>query len=298
MTYRTLLAGLAVSLTLAGCASKPPVEESSLKTGYAAEALVRKPLKATDPVSMEPSKWAGADIDAMPTQSTVASTHHLAGRTLVVSSLHDLKLADKEVVLTFDDGPAPGKTERILATLDKFGVKATFMMVGEMAEAHPAVARKVFADGDTIGSHTFRHPDLDKMSFDMAMAEISHGENAVAKVVGTDVSFFRFPYLADSKRLRAAVAQRDLIVMDVDIDTKDYFNTTPAAVVQRTMDQLRKRNHGIILMHDIHQRTAAMLPTLLTRLENEGFKVVTLQYKRNHAPASDLVAAADTKATR
>ncbi|MFS8114752.1 polysaccharide deacetylase family protein [Rhizobium jaguaris] len=296
MTFRLLLAGLAVSLTLAGCATKPG-NDASLRTSYAAEEPRHKPLKANEPVEMEPTKWAGAELETRETGDT-GGPHHLAGRTLEVASLRDLKLGDKEVILSFDDGPAPGKTERILSTLDKFGVKATFMMVGEMAQAHPATARKVFDDGDTIGSHTFRHPDLDKMSFDMAMAEIVHGEHAVAKVIGTDVSFFRFPYLADSKRLRTAVAMRDLVVMDVDIDSKDYFNSTPAAVVTRTMNQLHQRGRGIILMHDIHQRTAIMLPTLLTRLEREGYKVVTLKYKGSSAPATNLIAEASARVMR
>lgn len=296
MNYRVLLAGVAVSLALGGCATKPGTE-ASLKTGYAAEEGRHKPLKANDPVEMEPNKWLVADLETRELEDT-GGPHDLAGRTLEVSSLKDVRLADKEVILTFDDGPAPGKTDRILATLDKFGVKATFMMVGEMAQAHPTTAREVFAHGDTIGSHTFRHPDLDKMSFDMAMAEIAKGKNAVSKVIGTDVSFFRFPYLADSKRLRTAVAARDMIVMDVDVDSKDYFTSTPASVVARTMTQLHQRGHGIILMHDIHQRTVTMLPALLTRLEKDGYKVVTLRYRHSPAPATNLVAQADIKFTR
>lgn len=283
MSLHPLAAGLAASLMLAGCATKPTTE-MSLKTAYAPTAAAHAPLKANDPVAMEPTAWGGY-------------WHHLAGRTLTVSSLHDLKLADKEVILTFDDGPMPGKTEKILATLDQFGVKGAFMMVGEMAAAHPAIAKKVLDDGNTIGSHTYRHPDLAKMSFDMAMAEVVKGENAVSKAVGTDVNFFRFPYLADTKSLRSAVAQRDMIVMDVDIDSKDYFSVKPAAVLERTMDELHRRGHGIILMHDIHQRTAAMLPSLLTRLEKEGYKVVTLRYGTAPAP-SNIVAMANPKTIR
>jgi len=296
MNYRVLLAGIAVSLALGGCAAKPG-GEASLKTGYAAEETRHKPLKANDPVEMEPNKWLVADLETRDL-ADINGPHNLAGRTLEVSSLKDIRLADKEVVLTFDDGPAPGKTELVLATLDKFGVKATFMMVGEMALAHPATAREVYARGETIGSHTFRHPDLDKMSFDMAMAEIAKGKNAVSKVVGTDVPFFRFPYLADSKRLRAAIADRGMIVMDVDVDSKDYFTSTPASVVARTMKQLHQRGRGIILMHDIHQRTVNMLPALLTRLEKEGYKVVTLKYRYSPAPGTNLVAQADTKMVR
>lgn len=268
-----LFTSLVLTLAMAGCTTKPPAGDSSLKSAFVTAQPAPKKLKADDPVEMEPAAWMHAE-----------NPHHLAGRILSVSSLGEMKLQEKEVLLTFDDGPAPGKTDRILATLDKFGVKGTFMMVGEMAELHPETARKVAEEGNTIGSHTYDHPDLDKLSFDMAMKEITRGENAVTKATGVDVSFFRFPYLADSRKLRAAVALRELVVMDVDIDSKDYFKTTPIAVVQRTMDLLHKRGRGIILMHDIHQRTAAMLPTLLTRLENEGYKVVTLRYKPVHEP--------------
>ncbi|TXH80825.1 MAG: polysaccharide deacetylase family protein [Rhizobium sp.] len=296
MNYRVLLAGLAVSLALGGCATKP-AGEASLKSGYAAEEPRHKPLKANDPVEMEPKKWLVADLETRELEDA-GGPHNLAGRTLEVASLKDIRLADKEVILTFDDGPAPGKTDRILATLDKFGVKAAFMMVGEMAQAHPATAREVLAHGDAIGSHTFRHPDLDKMTFDAAMAEIARGKDAVTKAIGTDVPFFRFPYLADSKRLRTAIAARDMVVMDVDIDSKDYFTSTPTSVVDRTMRQLHQRGHGIVLMHDIHQRTVRMLPVLLSCLEKEGYKVVTLKYKRTPTPATNLVAQADTKMVR
>ncbi|MBB6483303.1 polysaccharide deacetylase family protein [Rhizobium lusitanum] len=296
MNYRVLLAGLAVSLVLGGCASKP-TNDASLKTGYAAEESRHKPLKANDPVDMEPKKWLVADLETRELQG-MNGPHDLAGRTLEVASLKDIRLVDKEVILTFDDGPAPGKTDRILATLDKFGVKAAFMMVGEMAQAHPATAREVLAHGDAIGSHTFRHPDLDKMTFDAAMNEIARGKDAVTKAIGTDVPFFRFPYLADSKRLRNAMAAHDMIVMDVDIDSKDYFTSTPTSVVERTMKQLGQRGRGIVLMHDIHQRTVRMLPVLLSRLEKEGYKVVTLKYKRNPTPATNLVAQAQTSMVR
>jgi peptidoglycan/xylan/chitin deacetylase (PgdA/CDA1 family) len=90
---------------------------------------------------------------------------------------------------------------------------------------------------------------------------------------------------------------RDMVVMDVDIDSKDYFATTPASVTQRTMDRLHKRGDGIILMHDIHKRTAKMLPTLLSKLEAEGYKVVTLKFKKTQVP-TNLVALADFVMTR
>ncbi|MBB4441242.1 MULTISPECIES: polysaccharide deacetylase family protein [Rhizobium] len=246
-------------------------------------------IKTSSVIAPEGRALAYAGDHATP---HLAGPHHLAGRTLEVSSLSDLKLQDKEVILSFDDGPIPGRTDKVLAILDQFGVKGAFMMVGEMAEMHPALARKVAQDGNTIGSHTYDHANLSSLSFDAAMAEVIKGELAVTKATGTDVSFFRFPYLAESHRLRAAIAMRDMVVMDVDIDSKDYFTTTRVSATQRTMNLLHKRGRGIILMHDIHKRTVAMLPSLLSRLEAEGYKVVTLKFKKREVP-NTVVATAD-----
>ncbi|RFB96961.1 polysaccharide deacetylase [Rhizobium leguminosarum bv. trifolii] len=276
-----ILSCMALTAALSACSTTKQAPDTSIKTSSV--------------IAPEGRKLGYAGDDAAAPRMT--GWHHLAGRTLEVSSLADLKLQNKEVILSFDDGPIPGRTDKVLAILDQFGVKGAFMMVGEMAEMHPALARKVAEDGNTIGSHTYDHANLSLLDFDAAMAEVIKGELAVTKATGTDVSFFRFPYLAESHRLRAAIAMRDMVVMDVDIDSKDYFTFTPASVTQRTMDLLHKRGRGIILMHDIHKRTATMLPTLLSELEAEGYKVVTLRFKKTQAP-SNLVASADFVTTR
>ncbi|MBY5328962.1 polysaccharide deacetylase family protein [Rhizobium leguminosarum] len=271
-----LLSCMALTATLSACSTtRQAAPDTSIKTSSV--------------IAPEGRALAYTGDGATP---RLAGPHHLAGRTLEVSSLSDLKLQDKEVILSFDDGPIPGRTDNVLAILDQFGVKGAFMMVGEMAERHPALARKVAQDGNTIGSHTYDHANLSSLSFDAAMAEVIKGELAVTKATGTDVSFFRFPYLAESHRLRAAIAMRDMVVMDVDIDSKDYFTATRVSAMQRTMNLLHKRGRGIILMHDIHKRTVAMLPSLLSRLEAEGYKVVTLKFKKTEVP-NTVVASAD-----
>lgn len=268
--YRFIaLSSIALTLALTGCATtKQPEPDKTIKTS-----------SVIAPEGKSPAKKDDEDTDA----SRYDGWHHLAGRTLEVSSLSELKLHDKEVILSFDDGPIPGRTDKVLAILDRFGVKGAFMMVGQMAELHPELARKVAEDGNAIGSHTYRHADLAALGFDAAMKEVAKGQLAVTKATGEDVNFFRFPYLAESHKLRAAIATRDMVVMDVDIDSKDYFNTTPVAVTKRTMGLLHKRGRGIILMHDIHKRTATMLPTLLSKLEAEGYKVVTLKFRKSSA---------------
>ena len=272
--YRLALSAIAACL-LASCSTAKP-EAPSLKSAYVAPASkpVAKPLDADDPVPMAPAAWFKPN----------RPLGGLGGRTLTVGSVDEIKLRPKEVILTFDDGPMPGKTEAVLAILNRYGVKASFMMVGSMAEAHPAIARKVAGSGNSIGSHTFRHADLAHLSFDQAMNEILKGETAVRTATGVQPGFFRFPYLSDTRRLRLALASRGSVVMDVQIDSKDYFRNSPSQLVERTMASLHKQGHGIILMHDIHARTVQMLPTLLERLKAEGYQVVALRYKRSRMP--------------
>jgi len=259
----SLVAGLIASLFLAGCAgTKPPTADASDNTANDARVTAfanDAPLVVEAPVISAGSK--------------------LAGRTLAVGSVEDIRLRNREVVLTFDDGPVGGKTDSILTTLDRFGVKATFLMVGQMAAARPAQVRKVASRGHSVGSHTFGHPNLARMSHANAVAEIEKGERSLRNA-GVNPGFFRFPYLADTNALRRYLASKSVIVLDVDIDSKDYFKVGPDAVAERTMRTLRKRGKGIILMHDLHARTAAMLPGLLRRMEAEGFKVVHLKSRR------------------
>ena len=195
----------------------------------------------------------------------------LAGRTVTVSESGPLGLQPGEIVLTFDDGPRAGTTDSILDTLDQFGVKATFLMLGSAAERYPSMVREVAARGHTIGTHTYDHVDLSTLSNHEAIAEIYAGQQAVAAALAPDSiapsRFFRFPYLA----------QNGVIVLDVDIDSKDYYAETPQQVLERTLARLDEHGSGVVLFHDIHLRTVAMLPEFLKALRERGYQVVTLR---------------------
>jgi len=204
----------------------------------------------------------------------------LAGRTIHVSSVSDIRLRQGEVVLTFDDGPIPGRTDAVLSVLDTYGVRATFLMVGSMARAHPGTARKVAAAGMTIGTHTENHANLGSLGIERAKAEINAGLRSIAAALiptgYRPAPFFRFPYLSDTPALRSQLAAQDVVVLDVDVDSKDYFQSSPGQVSSRTLDRLKARGSGIVLFHDIHARTANALPLFLDELKANGFKVVHL----------------------
>jgi peptidoglycan/xylan/chitin deacetylase (PgdA/CDA1 family) len=211
-----------------------------------------------------------------------------------VASAADLQLRNGEVILTFDDGPRSGRTDAILDTLDQFAVKATFLMTGASAEAHPRTAQAVALRGHSIGTHTYDHGNLAQLTYDEAQIEIGRGRDAVTRVLAAvgeaPEPFFRFPYLAHTSLLRTSLTDQNLIELGVDIDSSDYLRSTPSEVINRTLTRLRQRGRGIILLHDIHQRTVDMLPALLQALALEGYKVVSLRAADEGIFGRDIIA--------
>lgn len=266
-------------LAMAGCASKPPSSLEATRTAYAPVAGKQSA------VNRDGVETAGVPpFFSFEKEEPGGRRGPLAGRTLTVSSVSEIRLRDKEVILTFDDGPVPGKTDRVLETLEDYGVKATFLMVGQMASSYPAIARRVVSQGHSIGGHTFNHANLAQAGSTRAFTDITSGNTAVARATGRPVVFFRFPYLADTAALRREVTGRGMIILDADIDSKDYFKLSPATLAANTMAKVRAKRKGIILMHDIHGRSAAMLPLLLAQLKAGGYKVVALQHGRTRMP--------------
>jgi peptidoglycan/xylan/chitin deacetylase (PgdA/CDA1 family) len=280
-------------LVMAGCASKPPSSLEASRTAYG-PVVGKQSILGRDQVE----KAGIPPFSTFDKEERSGRSGPLAGRTLRVSSISEIQLRDKEVILTFDDGPVPGKTDRVLATLREYGVKATFLMVGQMAKSHPATAARVVSQGHSVGGHTFNHANLAQLGTTRALTDISSGNTAVTRATGRPVGFFRFPYLSDTPTLRREVAGRGMVILDVDIDSKDYFKLSPENLAAQTMAKVRARRKGIILLHDIHGRTAAMLPLLLSKLKAEGFKVVALQHRRSWAPEALVSAKSDGTTSR
>jgi peptidoglycan-N-acetylglucosamine deacetylase len=182
-----------------------------------------------------------------------------------------------EVVLTFDDGPHPTFTKEILAALAAQCTKATFFNVGEMAKQFPDIAKQVRAEGHTIGTHTWSHPNLGSLSLERAKAQIESTITTENAILPNGVApFFRFPYLSDPKQVRAYLASRNIAVFSTDVDSFDWRTKAPDKIVDNVLKGLTKVDRGIILFHDIHEQTVKALPTVLKELKSHGFKVVHL----------------------
>jgi peptidoglycan/xylan/chitin deacetylase (PgdA/CDA1 family) len=204
-----------------------------------------------------------------------------AGTTPRVGRKHfptTLPLAAKEVVLTFDDGPWPGTTDRVLEALKRECVRATFFLLGRNAVAHPALVHRELADGHTIATHTYSHPLLRSMSLPRAEAEIDRGIAAVKSALGGEAGqlapFFRFPGFASNPALLDRLAQRGLVVFGADLWASDWNKMSPGQELALTLKRLDAAGAGIVLFHDTQAKTAAMLPEFLRELRRRGYRVV------------------------
>jgi peptidoglycan-N-acetylglucosamine deacetylase len=201
-------------------------------------------------------------------------------------------LREKEVVLTFDDGPSPWVTSKILDTLERHCTKATFFSVGKMAVAYPDIARDIIARGHTLGGHTWSHPSqLPKMPFDKATEQIERGFAALEAATGGGVApFFRFTGLNDSARLLEYLQRRGVATFSVDVVSDDSFIASPDEIARLTLKRVEHRGGGILLFHDIKPATAKALPAILDGLKQMGFRVVHLSYVQPIKADPELVA--------
>jgi peptidoglycan/xylan/chitin deacetylase (PgdA/CDA1 family) len=197
-------------------------------------------------------------------------------------------LRDKEIVLTFDDGPWPENTPSVLKTLANECTTGVFFPIGKHATYYPEILKQVAAAGHTIGSHTWSHETLTnkKLTDDQRKEEIEKGVSAIKWALGTSPSpFFRFPALQHPPEMVTYLGTRNIAIFSCDLDSFDFKARNAQQVIDVTMKKLDKLGKGIILMHDFHKHTAEALPALLRKLKEGGYKVVQMKAK---APVQTL----------
>lgn len=159
-----------------------------------------------------------------------------------------LPLEDHEVVLTFDDGPIPPHTDKVLDALAAECVKATFFVVGEMARAHPAALQREYREGHTIGTHTEHHAHLNRLPAEKADKEITDGFASAAAVLGDKnavAPFFRFPYLDQTNAVEDRALKMGLSLWSADFHGSDWTFITPEKVTALVLSRLEASKKGI-----------------------------------------------------
>ncbi len=193
-----------------------------------------------------------------------------------------LPLRDHEVVLTFDDGPCPPTTPKVLAALAEQCVHATFFLIGKPASEHPDLVRRIAAEGHTIGHHTWLHRSLAQIKPSETAEEIDHGILAVEMAlhehatVDPSTPFFRFPGFESTPETLDFLQSRGIVVFGADLWASDWNPMTPKQELKLLTDRLNVPRKGIIRLHDPKAHTAAMLPAFLRYLRDNGYHVVHL----------------------
>jgi peptidoglycan-N-acetylglucosamine deacetylase len=191
-----------------------------------------------------------------------------------------LPLRPKELVLTFDDGPWPTTTPKVLDALKHECVLATFFLVGRNVEAHPQIARRELAEGHSLGHHSYAHPLLDRMPLAKAEAEIDRGIEADELALygrrrsNPTTPFFRFPGFASNQALLDHLNGRGIVVFGADVWASDWNPMTPEQELHLILGRIEKIDHGIVLLHDTKAQTARMLPAFLRELKKRGYSIV------------------------
>lgn len=191
------------------------------------------------------------------------------------------QLEPREVILTFDDGPRPETTPQILDALAAACVKATFFIVGRMADKSPELVRRIAREGHVIATHSWSHKKLDEMTPEQAKRDIARGFESARKPLGKRLDsavkpLFRFPFYAQTPALLEFLAHEGVAVISADVSSEDWKGQAPDVTRERTMTRLKRRGGGIVVLHDTQPNTVALLPALLADLDREGFKVRTL----------------------
>jgi peptidoglycan-N-acetylglucosamine deacetylase len=243
-------------------------------------AFMLRPMAAGLLLALAAGDALAADCKpgALGTSRVIAVDPAEHGRIGTMQYGETLPLKDHEVVLTFDDGPLPPRTTKVLDILAAECVKATFFLVGKMASAFPSLVRRELDDGHTIATHSETHsPRIWKWPIANQEADINAGIASVGKALGDPGAlspFFRFPGLGKSAEIEKDLAAQGIMVWSADFPADDWLRIGPKQVAARALQRLERKGKGVLLLHDIHPVTVAALPLLFAELKKRHYGVV------------------------
>lgn len=174
------------------------------------------------------------------------------------------------VALTFDDGPHPQYTQKILDILKTYGVKATFFVVGKMAENYPALVQAEYRAGHQLANHTYNHLNLSKIHLGEIKAELLACNYVVKSITGYDMPYFRPPGGDYNNKVIQAASEEGMTMVLWTDDPGDYTDPGKKVIEKYVLDNIS--NGGIILLHDGIQQTIDVLPQIIENIQKRGLK--------------------------
>lgn len=181
----------------------------------------------------------------------------------------------KVIALSFDDGPKPEWTPRLLEALDVLGVKATFFLVGAQCKQFPDLVKAISQAGHCIANHSYSHPNLTKLSPDEVYRQLSDTNELLVSLTGKRVRYFRPPGGNYNDGVVEQARKAGLVMVLWTINTADYTNPGKQKLEEMVMQ--KASNGGIVLMHTGVQDTLDALPVIVSELKRRGFRFVTIE---------------------
>lgn len=260
-----------VSLVLVACQAShaqrvPPVVVVPPDELSRDPSLTQSPAFQPSPTASQPQ---AADFASVP-QATPGPAN-LTGKL----SYNSCNVEGMYIAMTFDDGPNPQLTPKLLDMLKERGIKATFFVVGKNVEEYPEIVRRMAAEGHEVANHSWSHPALTKLGAESFRKQIESTNDAIAKATGKRPVLMRPPYGATSAILNRRLGEQyGLKVILWSVDPLDWkyrnSNRVYSYITQNTQPG------SIILTHDIHATTVAAMPTTLDSLLAKGYKFATV----------------------
>ncbi|MCI8482812.1 MAG: polysaccharide deacetylase family protein [Lachnospiraceae bacterium] len=177
----------------------------------------------------------------------------------------------KKIALTFDDGPHPEYTPKMLAALKERGVKATFFLLGQEVEKYPEVVKQIQEEGHLVGNHSYRHEQLSKLSMEQACKQVERTNELICEITGVYPSYLRPPFGDWHEKLDC---EMNMVEVLWDIDTLDWSSQNHGAIVNKVIKNIQEND--IILMHDGYETSVTAAMEIIDTLQKEGYEFVTV----------------------
>lgn len=222
---------------------------------------------------------AGADYFVETEDQLVNESLSQAGVFFSRPRLVKLLSNSKKVVLTFDDGPHPKTTPKVLEILRKRNIKAIFFVLGLQAEKYPELLKQIHAEGHEIGNHSYNHKNLAQLSEEQLKLQIEKTNSIIEKITGQKPEFLRPPYGAMNKQVIRAAMNEKMNILLWTIDPKDWQSKNEASIMRNLDKQLGLNGNlrgGAVLLHDIYPATVRALDPFLDKLATNDYQIASI----------------------
>jgi peptidoglycan/xylan/chitin deacetylase (PgdA/CDA1 family) len=270
-------------LSVTGRKSGPSVAEKVVQQSQGTGPIVRAtPLPANPEIISLVQSLRAADQDTSASGSGAAATARINPRANLVASAVDVTkpirswpTGKNRIALTYDDGPHPTVTPRLLELLKSKNVRATFFVIGPNLQRHPDIGQSLIESGMEVANHSMTHPTLSRKPEAAIRSELEGTNNIITSVLGRTVTLMRPPYGAVNPRVELVSSELGLKIVNWSVDTDDWRpNMTVERMKQRISDGIS--DGAIILMHDRSDKVLTVTEWAIEEIRKRGFELVTV----------------------